>query len=169
MRYEAMGGALGALLLLSGCATVNPYNDDTMCPSMNDFGQCVSMTEAYEHTLDPEAKKATEHEGKGKGAPVTSAEDQASAAGPVGGETGQEVTYRGELYKEMASLLREPKTPVIKPPTVRRVLVTSYEDNQELYMPRYFYIVIEKPTWTLREVPGPERDKAVELFSEHEK
>ena len=156
------------VLLLSGCASVNPYNDDTMCPARNDFGQCVSMTEAYEHTLDDTERttpaiKSHDADAKDSGKESDTAKPKATL------ENGKEKTYRGELYAELSTLLRAPKTPVMKPPTVRRVLVLPYQDGA-LFMPRYFYMVIDPGQWVLKEVADKHGDAhSVELFSKHEK
>lgn len=171
VRKAISAMVLTGATVLSGCSTVNPYHDDTMCPARNDFGQCVSMTEAYEHTLsDKERLTPAIPKDKGK---TNDADGQAdkSAKGTPGDApaTGAEKTYRGELYTELATLIQSPKTPVMKPPTVRRVLVLPYQDDA-LFMPRYFYMVIDQGTWTLDEVPAQTAGAhSVELFSEHEK
>lgn len=165
MRHKLLMAILaGVAAVLSGCATVNPYHDDTMCPSLNDFGQCVNMTEAYEKTLEPLRPKDQE---QANAAPVeTRAKVESADSSPA---KDPEKTYRGQLYTELATLIQAPKTPLLKPPTVRRVLVLSYEDKA-LFMPRFFYMMVNEGTWTLNELPADEHGaKPVEIFAEHEK
>lgn len=167
MRHKhAIAILAGAAAMLSGCATVNPYHEDTMCPSLNDFGQCVNMTEAYEKTLEPESSK-DQKQANAEKAPVETREKAKSADSRPTKDP--EKTYRGQLYTELATLIQAPKTPLLKPPTVRRVLVLSYEDKA-LFMPRFFYMMVDKGTWTLDELPVNDNGaQPVELFSEHEK
>lgn len=167
MRHKhAMAILAGAAAMLSGCATVNPYHEDTMCPSLNDFGQCVNMTEAYEKTLEPESPTDQEQANATR-APVETHGKVESADSHTAKEP--EKTYRGQLYTELATLIQDPKTPLLKPPTVRRVLVLSYEDKA-LFMPRFFYMMVNEGTWTLDELPANDNGaQPVELFSEHEK
>ncbi len=153
LKKSAVMG-LAAPLLLSGCGALNPYHKTTMCPSLNDFGECVSMPEAYEATLETPSAQGRPGEGK---------------TTPASNEASPEIDYRTQYYREMASLIREPTTPLVKPPTVRRVLITSYEDGA-LFMPRYLYLMIDGPEWVLAEPrPSPGGDTAIELFRQTEK
>lgn len=150
---------LASALLTASCSTLNPYHEDTMCPARNDFGKCVSMSEAYEKTLNEDdtsdSQKGNEN-AKGNGTAVTQTR----------GGKASEKEYREQLYREIGSLLKQPTTPILRPPKVRRVLVMPYKDGA-LFMPRYVYIMIDKPEWILRELPEAQvKEKPIELFSE---
>ncbi len=147
------------VIALSGCSILNPYESKSMCPTRDNFGKCVSMMEAYEST----------DEGKGKadksGKEVVATGTQAQTNTPTAKHADpNELAYRSALYKEMTDLLRAPKTPLVKPPTVRRVLIMPYQDGA-LYMPRFIYVMIDKPSWILTDpLSQAQNKKAMELF-----
>jgi len=110
----------GLALLLSGCATLNPYEEDFKCEKTAE-GKCVTVETAY-------------FESKG----ITEA---ASA---------DSTEYEQALYDRMAGLLQAPSTPIVVPPKVMRVLILPYEGkDSELYMLRYAYIFVDPPRWML--------------------
>lgn len=159
-----------AVLLIAGlmqaCGTINPYHDDTMCPALEDYGECVSMMKAYKEgdQRKPAAKA------KSPKAPTESgAVPQPNSVTSTPQPAQSELTYRKALYREMATLLDAPKTPLRRPPTIRRILVTPYEDHGTMFMPRYLFVVIDNGGWILDELPDRGQGKSVELFSEHEK
>ncbi|RMG00391.1 MAG: hypothetical protein D6726_11305 [Nitrospirae bacterium] len=50
----------------------------------------------------------------------------------------------------MKGLLAEPKTPIVKPPKIMRILVLAYpEGESRLYMPRYIYTIVDSPKWVV--------------------
>lgn len=125
---------------LCGCSAIlNPYRSSFNCPE-TDKGKCVSVQSAYRESINPLVKpepgeKCTDC---GKGQPV---ELNASR---------EESEYRGALLKRLTGLLREPETPMVAPPRVMRVLLLPYRgDGGELFMPRYAYFFVDKPSWIL--------------------
>ena len=58
--------------------------------------------------------------------------------------------YRSALYDKFSGLLKEPKTPIVAPPKVMRVLLLPYTGQEnEFYMLRYVYFFVDKPRWIL--------------------
>ncbi len=132
--------AVLAIALLSGCSTVgntiNPYKSSFNCP-YKESGRCISMTGAYE-----ESRQA-----------LVQPTDQAKAATlPMSGEK----AYQESVYKKLSGLLEEPKTPVIAPPKVMRVLLLPYKNDKDLYMYRYAYFVVDDFRWVLDGNPALE-------------
>ncbi len=119
------------LLLLSGCgAVVNPYHENFNCRAPEEEGRCVDTLTAYEDAtgISPLNKE------KRLGYETVSGEKE----------------YLEAQYKRMRELLEQPKTPMLKPPTILRVLVLPYRgDGDELFMPRYTYLKVVETQWVL--------------------
>lgn len=137
MRLARIALMVVAVASLYGCGAMTPYESSFQCPAVKD-GKCVTMQEAYE-----ESKKAVkdtkkdEEEGEEKG-------NKNESAIPTGRDD-----YRESLYRELSGLLKDPVTPVINPPKVVRALILPYPDSETLFMPRYVYIMVDKPVWVL--------------------
>lgn len=117
-------------LALSGCAAwINPYASDFSCPKTGD-GKCVSVSTAYEESLNKEPRS---------GSP-------GSAGKPGDGVS----AYEQEMFRKLAGMIKEPNAPLVKPPTVMRGLVLYYPgDENELYSHRYVYFFVDRPTFVL--------------------
>jgi conjugal transfer pilus assembly protein TraV len=133
--YKSMPAVL-LVALLAACSTVgntiNPYKSNFNCP-YKESGKCISMTGAYDESrqqMDP-AK---------------------AAILPTNGEK----AYQEGVYKKLAGLLDEPKTPLIAPPKVMRVLLLPYKNDRDLYMYRYAYFVVDDFRWVLDGNPALE-------------
>ena len=115
---------LASLLFLTvGCL---PYQSKFTCAQMED-GKCFSVETAYIGALNG---------GGGATASLSSSEPRNA--------------YRDALFDRFAGLLREPETPVIVPPKTMRVLMLPYRGkSNELFMPRYAYVLIGEPIWIL--------------------
>jgi conjugal transfer pilus assembly protein TraV len=119
--------AVGFTLLATGCL---PYASDFKCPQM-EVGKCVSVSEAY---IDSKAGKTV-----GNNLTPTSGNDPRNA-------------YRDALFGRFAGLLKDPDPPMIAPPKTMRVLMLPYRGKEnELFMPRYTYVLIGQPSWILAE------------------
>ena len=56
--------------------------------------------------------------------------------------------YQQQLLNTIGSLIKQPKTPIVVPPSTMRVLILPYVNNQnELEMGRYVYFFTGKPKW----------------------
>ena len=163
---------MGLLVVtLSGCsALVSPYSSTFQCPE-TDKGKCVSVQAAYKESIDnplvkagpgPAKKPADKHvtttagkkekpscetcgekEGKKK-------EDPPETIPGVSASTDTKYQYQDVLYKKLASLIRQPSTPVVVPPDVVRVLILSYTGSgNELFSYRYVYFFATDPKWII--------------------
>ncbi len=128
------------MALLAACNTVgntiNPYKSNFNCP-YKESGKCISMTGAYDE----------------------SRRDQSQATDPAKGTvlpTNGEKAYQEGVYKKLAGLLDEPRTPLIAPPKVMRVLLLPYKNDRDLYMYRYAYFVVDDFRWVLDGNPALE-------------
>lgn len=122
---------------VAGCASVvNPYSSDFTCPQM-EKGKCVPIMEAYEESLKNQVITVEEKKD-------TPAKERSSL----------EESYRDLLFERMARLLKEPKTPLLAPPKVVRVMILPYqaEQGKEFYSARYVYVVVEDPYWILQNI-----------------
>jgi len=140
---------------LTGCASVmNPYSSDFSCPQ-SEKGKCVSVSVAYKESLtgesqNPFVKSSPTNPSSVKDC-VDCTKDARKSKGTVSADdVSPEDSYQEAVFKRMTGLLRDPVTPIISPPQVLRVLLLAYRgDNNELFMPRYSYVVIDEPKWVL--------------------
>jgi conjugal transfer pilus assembly protein TraV len=130
--------ALVALLLCSCSTVLNPYRSSFNCPR-TDKGKCVSVQNAYRESLNPLIGDG-QNEARAGGATEEAGFTEAPG----------EKDYRAALLGRLAGLLKEPETPMVAPPQVMRVLLLPYKgDGGELFMPRYAYFFVDRPSWVL--------------------
>lgn len=121
------------------CASVmNPYSENFTCPIMEN-GKCVSIQHAYQESVT--GKPITLEEQKPK-------KDQLPEYSPV------EDAYKDALFTKLSQLLKDPKTPLIAPPKIVRVMILPYQDTtgKEFYSARYVYTIVDEPQWILQNI-----------------
>ncbi|WP_067736494.1 TraV family lipoprotein [Novosphingobium naphthalenivorans] len=140
---------------LSGCASLgsvmSPYPEKFSCKNP-DHGQCIHPEAAYEDALagragrsDPAVtndRKLLRASGKSIGKPGS------GAPGTAGAFAG----YRDSVYRELQGLIEAPVTPMLKSGETVRTLILPYADRQRpdrLFMPRYVYSILERPSWVV--------------------
>jgi conjugal transfer pilus assembly protein TraV len=122
-----------------GCGAIfNPYSSKFNCPE-TDKGKCVSVNTAYEESVRDPANVSSDEEEKGKSQEEKGAEEQSP-----------EKLYEEALFKELTGLIDDPRTPMVAPPRVVRVLLLPYRgENNELFMLRYVYFFVDEHRWIL--------------------
>jgi len=135
---------LSSAIILAGCAnTLNPYSSKFQCPHVYK-GQCVSLQEAYQKSKtntdgNPKKLATKKKQTKEKQQKVKS----------------DELSYKTSLYNRLSGLLKSPKTPIVIPPKVMRVLILPYKTaNNDFEMSRYVYFFATKPGWSLAPAEG---------------
>jgi conjugal transfer pilus assembly protein TraV len=69
---------------------------------------------------------------------------------PVNGEAADPEKRVDQVRLErLAQLLKEPRTPMVTPPRIVRVLILPYKGNGDLFMARYAYLQVEPAGWVL--------------------
>lgn len=155
---------IAAALPLSGCATVgsimSPYSEKFSCKN-SDHGQCIHPEKAYEDAVagrtprsDPAVTRDKKLLRENDAAPMDGAQ---SGAGTTAGSRGKPTPgayagYRDSVYRELQGLIDQPVTPMLKPAQAVRTLILPYADRQRpdrLYMPRYVYSILERPSWVV--------------------
>jgi conjugal transfer pilus assembly protein TraV len=148
---------------LNGCGPLsklmNPYDDNFECPQF-EKGKCVSIKQAYTESLQKDilftptpstAQTSSPKENK------TSFSVQ-SVFPQEGGEAYSK--YNEALMKKLQEMIENPKTPVLIPPQVVRVLILPYSaDRDTFYAERYAYIIIEGPQWVFHNILNGEELK----------
>jgi len=168
-----LGFALVLLAAGSGCSVLNPYRSDWKCPPL-DNGQCVSVPEAYRQAVGKEGGDPTL---PGYGRPEgnqgpcagrqghddcarkdregTAAGDAPSSpsAPPLPPVPSPAEEHRDAVYRRLAALAKEPKTPLLTPPGVWRLWVLPYEgeNGDVLFGDRHVYVVVDRPRFLLGE------------------
>ena len=145
-----------------GCSPIlNPYSSDFTCPKTAN-GKCVDMEAAHEESLAKTGKKSKET-GKppcnGKDCESKNKTDKEKDHINKDNVPTPEIVYQDELHKKLAGLLAQPTTPVVAPPSVMRVLMLPYKgDENELFMLRYVYIIVDGPKWVMGDYLFKEKD-----------
>ena len=155
---------VAAALPLSGCATIgsvmSPYSEKFSCKN-RDHGQCIHPEKAYEDAVagrPPHSDPAVTHDRtllrKAKSASVEAMASGAKRTAQARGKPGPSAFagYRDSVYRELQGLIDQPETPMLKPAQAVRTLILPYADRQRpdrLYMPRYVYSILERPSWVV--------------------
>lgn len=152
-----------AIVPLSGCATIgsmmSPYSEKFSCKN-SDHGQCIHPEKAYEDALAgrrPRSDPAVTRDKKllrDPGTPQAETALGTGASAQAGGKAvpGAYAGYRDSVYRELQGLIDQPVTPMLKPAQAVRTLILPYADRQRsdrLYMPRYVYSILERPSWVV--------------------
>lgn len=155
---------VAAALPLGGCATVgslmSPYSEKFSCKN-SDHGQCIHPEKAYEDAVAGRAPRSdpavTRDKKLLRGVEVAPTDGALSGIGAVAGPRGKVIPgayggYRDSVYRELQGLIDQPVTPMLKPSQAVRTLILPYADRQRpdrLYMPRYVYSILERPSWVV--------------------
>ena len=138
---------LAVFLSLSGCQTLNPYDDSSDCPDPFN-GDCVPMDIAYRRSkVDPKNTEAIgidpQHD-----SPLIKDRPGTSQTGATPQQR-QDQVYKNELYQEIAGLVRRPITPVRIPAKLMRVLILGYDREDRFYSQRYIFFESDRSRWIL--------------------
>ncbi|MDD2732624.1 MAG: type IV conjugative transfer system lipoprotein TraV [Desulfuromonadaceae bacterium] len=142
-----------AMLIMSGCALLNPYEGSFSCPETSN-GKCVSVQTAYSESATGPGKDEVHKNEQINSDNVTvnssTDKEKESLLNPASTEYSSFNRYRTALFDKFSGLLKEPVTPVVAPPKTMRVLLLPYtgQDN-EFYMLRYVYFFVDEPRWLL--------------------
>ena len=77
--------------------------------------------------------------------------------------SGREV-YKENEYRELAALIEEPTTPIVRPPKVLRTLVVSYPSGQTLYMPRYIVYFADEARFVVGDYLNDTKPETATVF-----
>ena len=167
--------ALG--LSLSGCGPLsklmNPYDDKFECPQF-EKGKCVSIKDAYIESLQkegtnilftptPSTSQVEKQEKKGnqeKKGGQEGASFSVQSVFPQDSSPEVYSKYNEALLRKLQQMLENPKTPVLIPPQVIRVLILPYAaDKSTFYAERYAYVIVEDPQWVFHNILNGEELK----------
>lgn len=147
---------IAAALPLSGCATIgsvmSPYSEKFSCKN-SDHGQCIHPEKAYDDAVAghrPRSDPAVTRDKKLLREPGGLSANAPQADGKVGPSA--YAGYRDSVYRELKGLIDQPVTPMLKPAQAVRTLILPYADRQRpdrLYMPRYVYSILDRPSWVV--------------------
>lgn len=142
-----------AALALSGCSVL-PYDNDFACKLKDSYGKCINSFDAYEEAVTGVDKgRAIGEEGVVEGKKEGAAASNAAAStAAVSSNVSEYENYRARVYKQLAAMIDEPETPMVKPPKTVRTLILSYSpstDRRVAYMPRYVYSMLEDSSFVM--------------------
>lgn len=128
------------LLLGTGCT---PYASKFACPNTYN-GRCVPVMDAYNAALTGN-----------DGPPAAETPD----AKPISVKKEAATGYKAALYQRLEGLLKEPSPPMVAPPQIMRILFLPYKGPEnELYMPRYVYFIVDESKWLMGEATATPED-----------
>jgi conjugal transfer pilus assembly protein TraV len=147
------------ILGFSGCASkvMNPYSEEFTCPQA-EKGKCVPIKQAYLESLQapPQDLLFTPTP------QVNNQPDNSSANAtflnmqnifPQDAFIEAYSKYNEALIRKLQQMLENPKTPVLVPPQVIRVLILPYAgDRNTFYAERYAYVIVENPQWVFHNI-----------------
>jgi conjugal transfer pilus assembly protein TraV len=144
-----------AVLGLSGCASkiMNPYSEEFTCPQA-EKGKCVPIKQAYMESLQSQQQDllfSPTPQVNNQTANVTSFSVQSIF--PQDAFIEAYGKYNEALIRKLQQMLESPKTPVLVPPQVIRVLIFPYAaDRDTFYAERYAYVIVEEPQWVFHNI-----------------
>lgn len=149
MKKIAMAMTILILVTTTGCAKIwNPYREDFRCEGRGNDGKCTTTMGAYKDSMDVQAGESSviDHDKtppkKSKGWFSRKKEDPPPPP-PTPGEV-----YDKNRYETLTGLVKEPKAPIVVPPTVVRVLIPPYAGNDNnMYDSRFVYFFATEPKW----------------------
>jgi conjugal transfer pilus assembly protein TraV len=165
---------------LAGCAALDPYESTFACEKSKDYGRCQNVHSAYDEAVVGEAQapgaikpgkkeptwryRERPPSGAGTGTlrPLPEERPKPSRKGAIAVATRAEMdpayAYRAAEYRELATLIEKPVTPVVRPPHVLRTLIVPYASGGALYMPRFVYYFADEARFVLGEYLNPPED-----------
>jgi conjugal transfer pilus assembly protein TraV len=158
-------------LVLAGCQALVPYDNEFACAKSHDYGKCMDVQSAYDEARARQsipsgpAEPGTPFQPiaprtPGKAAPARPAELRGELVREAYAPEDAAARLRDARYRELAGLIENPVTPLVRAPKVLRTLIVSYNAGDTLYMPRYVYYFGEDAQFVLGdylEAAPPER------------
>jgi conjugal transfer pilus assembly protein TraV len=145
------------VLGLSGCVSkiMNPYGEDFSCPQM-EKGKCVPIKQAYLESLQEKVAKIFTPPKENKRKENEKKENETSFNLQdvfLQNEEGSYGKYNEALMRKLQQMLENPKTPVLIPPQVVRVLILPYAvERDTFYSGRYVYMIVEDSQWVFHNI-----------------
>lgn len=156
-----------AAVALSGCKALVPYHSTFMCEKTNDYGKCQDVQHAYQEAIagapqaaEPGKKKdertwryrtTTPKSSDGKLRRLETKARPGVIPASLNSEIPGEELYRDRKYRELAALIEQPVTPIVRPPQVIRTLIVGYRANNALYEGRRIYYFARDAEFVLAE------------------
>ena len=143
--------SIAICLALAGCSSIgnvmNPYQSKFSCGEAGDTGSCGSLQTAYAGSIENKSPVIAVKEGDSKDPAAKAVEVRTISL------TDQyDLSYRKATLSKLNKLVEAPVTPIVAPPTVMRILMLSYADDEDiLNMNRFSYIMLDKPRWVVGE------------------
>ncbi|GFM31011.1 TraV family lipoprotein [Novosphingobium sp. PY1] len=140
---------------LSGCASLgsvmSPYPEKFSCKNP-DHGQCIHPEAAYEDAVAGRASRSDPAVTNDRKLLRASSKSIGKPGSGAPGTAGAFAGYRDSVYRELQGLIEAPVTPMLKSGETVRTLILPYADRQRpdrLFMPRYVYSILERPSWVV--------------------
>lgn len=141
--------AIIIMIISTGCGSFwNPYRENFRCTGNGNEGKCTTTMGAYQDSVgNPEETRpmseSEEKPQKKSGWFWSKKTEEPPPPPPTPGEV-----YDKNRYETMTNLVKEPKAPIVVPPTVVRILIPPYAGNDNhMYDSRFVYFFATEPKW----------------------
>jgi len=166
LHHSLQLAMIAMVTVMQGCSLF-PYEDKFGCNRPNNMGKCVSGMEAYEEMTTGENKAPyakpyslqTDEEraaGSGENALPTESEGGHTDVQGLNEVLPKRVngahydTYVDANYKEVAELVDQPVTPIVKPVKTAELLFLPYSDQARVLKgERIVTVILEEPKFVL--------------------
>lgn len=147
---------IASTVILGGCSIL-PYENQYSCRLKDNYGKCISSSKAYEESVtgvsQGPAMKPHSEQKKDKKSDKKGQNHDSGSPQPQTAETAYD-EYKERTYRELAGLVDQGHTPMLKPATTIRTLILPYSprnQGESIFMPRFVYSVYDQPKWVLGE------------------
>ncbi len=143
---------IGVIVLTQSCSLL-PYQEESAC-KFDGLGKCLPIDRAYKEAVS----------GINQGGKLVNGKKNSDLFWDTGLEVNNsnnqtatltiEQDYQNSIYKQMRKLVQQPQMPLLKPATVRRVLILPYRSKnfKQWTSATYVYYIEKQPQWTLDKV-----------------
>lgn len=162
-----------AILLLSACSSLIPYEDEFACNRPDNMGKCINTEDAYLEAVSgesntPYAKPASELDSdESNHAKVNNSNSKSNGNhGHLTSNSGY-LEYLDANYRETARLLDSAITPVTSSgDTIKIILVPNKITSKVMLSERTMYVIIEEPEFIMGDYLSPKVKPIKGLFGE---
>lgn len=152
--------------ITQGCSWLFPYEDEFACKRPDNLGKCVSPMEAYDEITTGVSKAEYMKPASEKTKSDNSKSKKQLKNQPSHVKNGYD-RYLDSNYSEVADLLEQPITPLVKPVVTAEMLVLPYSDSAKVLKgERYINIIVEDPSFILGDYLKKKANSIPSIFSD---
>ncbi|MEY8201158.1 MAG: TraV family lipoprotein, partial [Colwellia sp.] len=135
---------------LQACSIFLPYEDEFSCNKQDNLGKCVSAEEAYIEMTTGESSAPYMKPHSEKSSDDIEDEKNSYSSQNTYRNNGGYSSYLDAQYEEVAGLLTDNVTPIIKPVKTAELLILPYSENRNILKgERFINVILEDPGFVM--------------------